>query len=707
MTQPATATPPSGPIAQDAVTLVHGTSFCVSGADGEVEADAAEGMFFRDTRIVSEWHIRVDGRPVQPIAARTPEPYRATFLGRAQLVDQGVESNLLVQRERYVGRGMREDIMLRNFGLRECHCSVTVELDADFADLFEVKQCRVTIHGEHSAEVGSGELRLTRRLRDGSRGIRVTAEQAEYSLDRLTFRVSVPPKGEWATSVTVQPMVDGDVVSSMFPVERPVEQSVPAQRIRKWREEGPVLRRTGDPMLGHILQRSFYDLGALRIFDRQCPDDAAIAAGAPWFMAVFGRDSILSSMMAIPIDPMLALGTVETLARHQGVNVDPGSEEQPGRILHEMRFGADSSLALGGSNTYYGTVDATPLFVMLVGELCRWGIEPARVEALVPHVDRALAWIERYGDADGDSFVEYQRTSDRGLVNQGWKDSWDGVNFADGRIAEAPIALCEVQGYVYAAYRARADIAEAFGDTAGVRDWLDRAADFKKLFNERFWLPDLGRYALGFDRDKRPIDALASNLGHLLWTGIVEAGRAEHVAEALLSPQMFSGWGVRTLAANMGAYNPMSYHNGSVWPHDTSLCAAGLMRYGFVDKAQRLASALFAAAAEFDGRLPELMCGFSREEFPQPMPYPTSCSPQAWASASPMYLLRVLMRMEPRVARHKLWLAPALPESFSPLAVDDVPLANARLSIDLDGGLVRVRGMPPGIDLVREPLWEN
>jgi glycogen debranching enzyme len=681
------------------VTLVNGTSFCVCGHDGDIDGAGAQGTFFLDTRIVSGWRVRVDGSPVEPITTLTGEPFRATFLGRVHLGERTVESTLLVERARYVGAGMREDLVLRNFGREDVSVAVTVHVAADFADLFEVKEDRVRAGGAHSVEVERDGLRLSRGGGTPSRGVRVTADRAEYALDHLAFRAVVPAKGEWSTSVAVQPVVDGELVPPQFPVEHPVEQSVPALRARQWHEVGPVLRMAGDPALVETLQRSRQDLGALRIFDPERPDDTVIAAGAPWFMTLFGRDSILSSMMALSIDPMLALGTAQTLARYQGKVVEPNSEEEPGRILHEMRFGADVSLALGGRNIYYGTADATPLFVMLLGELSRWGIGRDRVEALLPNADRALEWIERYGDRDGDGFVEYHRATERGLVNQGWKDSWDGINFADGRIARSPIALCEVQGYVYAAYRARACLAQVTGDVDGQRRWDERATAVKERFNERFWLPQLDRYALALDHEKQPVDSVASNIGHCLWTGIVDEDKAERVAESLMSPKMFTGWGVRTLATDMGAYNPMSYHNGSVWPHDTALVAAGLMRYGFVEHAQRVAEGVFDAAEAFGGRLPELMCGFDRAEYPQPVPYPTSCSPQAWASAAPVHLLRVLMRMEPCVPEGRVWLAPVLPESFAPIAIDEVPLAGARVSVEIDHE-VRVRGLPPDIELI-------
>ncbi|SES44348.1 glycogen debranching N-terminal domain-containing protein [Lentzea albida] len=674
------------------VTLVNGTSFCVCGHDGEIHGGGPQGIFFLDTRIVSGWRVRIDDAATEPITAVPAEPFRTTFLGRAVLGRRG-ESTLLVERTRYVGAGMREDVVLRNYGPEDLEVTLTVHVQADFADLFEVKEDRVRADQRRSgAEAREDGLELHR----GSRGVRVSADHAEYDLDRLTFHARVPARGEWSTRVTARPVVDGELAPALFPLDEPVEQSAPMTRARQWHESGPVLRVFGAPSLMRTLQQSREDLGALRIFDPERPQDTVIAAGAPWFMTLFGRDSILSSLMALPIDPTLALGTAQTLARHQGKAVEQNSEEEPGRILHEIRFGADSSLALGGRNVYYGTADATPLFVMLLGELSRWGIGDDQMGALLPHADRALEWVDHHGDRDGDGFVEYHRTTPRGLVNQGWKDSWDGVNFADGTIASSPIALCEVQGYVYAAFRARACLARVAGDDPGY--WEDRARALKKKFNDAFWLPELGRYAVALDHAKRPVDSVTSNVGHCLWTGIVDDDKAEQVAESLMSKEMFTGWGVRTLSSDMGAYNPMSYHNGSVWPHDSTIVAAGLMRYGFVDHAQRLASALFDAAEAFGGRLPELLCGFDRTEYARPVPYPTSCSPQAWASASPVHLLRVLLRLEPAVPDGKVRLAPALPDEFLPIAIDNVPLAGTRVTVEVDSE-VRVSGLPTEIVL--------
>jgi glycogen debranching enzyme len=692
------------------VTLVEGSSFCICTPSGDLSAAGPHGVFFRDTRILSRWELTVDGDLPEPLAALTPDPYRGTFLGRLPRRSGRTDTNLLVQRERRVGSGLREDIVIRNPAREPSACTVTLAVEADFADLFEVKEGRVQPRGERSVRAQGDRLLLDQRWRGDHRGAVVEApggsivavEGVHNSAGVIRYDVVVPARGQWSTSLLVRPVVDGEDVDPSFPLDRPLRESVPALRLRRWQESTPIAT-TGHDGLQSALRRSQEDLGALRIFDPEDPALAAVAAGAPWFMALFGRDSLLTAYMALPVDRSLALGTLRTLARHQGHTTDPLTEEEPGRILHEVRLGVQSGLSLGGGSTYYGTVDASPLFVVLLGELARWGAEPEQVHELLPHADRALDWIERFGDRDGDGFVEYQRATDRGLQNQGWKDSWDGVTFADGRVAEAPIALCEVQGYAYDAYRTRAQLAQDLGDPAGAQRWSDRAAELKAAFNERFWLPDRGWYALGLDRDKKPVDACASNMGHCLWSGIVDEDNAARVVEHLMSPAMFSGWGVRTLSADMGAYDPVSYHNGSVWPHDNAFIVAGLMRYGFVEESQRIAEALLEAAREFGGRLPELFCGFDRREFSEPVPYPTSCSPQAWASATPIQLVRTLLRFDPRLPQRQLWVAPVLPAAFTPLRVEGVGLGAVRIGIEVSGQGTSLVGMPPDVEVRQEP----
>jgi len=679
------------------VTLVEGSTFCIAASNGDMSPGTIHGLFFRDTRILSRWELRIDGRSPDPLVVQQEAPFSASYVCRTPPRAGRADSTLLVLRSRYVGDGMREDLVLENLSNEAAACTITLLADFDFADLFEVKENRV----------GGGVGRLSSQIADGlhadyrwmgqSRGVRVSAEPApDYGPGLISFQVVVPARGTWEARLHVQASVNDVLLPGRYGGDQPIGLSRPDQLLSAWREQGPAYAE-GPAGLLATLRQSQEDLGVLRIFDHDHPERVAVAAGAPWFMSLFGRDSLLSAWMALPIDASLALGTLQTLAHHQGDKVNPMTEEQPGRIMHEMRTGMQTALSLGGSSVYFGTADATPLFVMLLDEVRRWGAPSEEIVALLPHADRALDWITEFGDADGDGFVEYRRATDRGLVNQGWKDSGDGVNFANGRVADAPIALCEVQGYAYAAYQARARLAQAEGHGEVAQEWAERADKLRSAFNQAFWLEDRGYFAIALDADKRPVDALASNMAHCLWTGIVDDDKAASVARHLLSPEMFSGWGIRTLASSMGAYNPMSYHNGSVWPHDNAIAVAGLMRYGFVEEAQRVALAVLDAAEAFGGRLPELFCGFDRDRFTAPVSYPTSCSPQAWAAATPVFLLRSLLRLEPSLPEGRLTLWPVLPESLLPLRIDHLPVGDGVLSLDLRAEGNSIRQAPDGL----------
>ena len=724
----------AGPVAQlrpnsGTVTLVDESTFAISASAGDISSRwPPQGLFVRDTRILSRFEILVNGSRTEPLAAVTDDPFSSTFVSRCLPPHGRADSTLMVFRSRYVGQGMREDITIRNFGDEPSFCSVELFVGADFADLFAVKEGRdrdgahddpvsgtVTCDikggangGTDRTSSGLGTPTMTFSYRRGgvTRGVEVRFNgPVRLDHDLATFEMIVPPRGEWSTCVEVAPVIDGISIDPRYRCGQPVERAEPAERLALWRRQVPQVE-TDHPGLKNVVARSAEDLGALRIFDPDYPKRMVVAAGAPWFMTVFGRDSLLTAWMALLVDPDLALGVLQTLARFQGNEVDPRHDEQPGRILHEMRFGDAASLSLGGGSIYYGSADATPLFVMLLGELRRWGVAGELVDELLPNAERAIEWIEQFGDADGDGYVEYHRATDRGLTNQGWKDSWDGIRYADGRVAEAPIALCEVQAYTYGAFLARAHFAVEVGDTATHERFRAKAANLKAAFNRDFWLEDKGWFAVGLDADKRPIDSLTSNIGHCLWTGIVDEDKAGQVAAKLVSPEMFSGWGVRTLAANNGGYNPISYHCGSVWPHDTAIVAAGLARYGFDGAAQQLILALLDAAVAQGGRLPELFSGLDRGELSVPVGYPTSCSPQAWSAASPLLCLRTLLRLDPWIPQGKTWLCPNLPEGIGHLKVEGIPLAGARVTIEVGDevpGGVSITGLPPEIEVIHEP----
>jgi glycogen debranching enzyme len=700
-----TGTPPALETQPSMVTLVDGATFCISTSTGNVVSGSAMGLFVHDARVLSSWELAINGSPLEPLAVDSSDAISATFIGRTRPGPGQPESTTLVTRLREVGDGMAEMIRIRNLSPEAVELAVELTMATDFADLFEVKEGHVRTPDPGTAEVIDGTILLHHDHNGHSRGTRVTSSlnggpPPQLAPGRMTWHLHVPPRAEWSCEVLVEALVDEIPVASFAEIEEGERAAI--RRLRDWRIGAPVVS-TPHEGLSRTIARSLEDLGALRMVDPRNPERTGVAAGAPWFMATFGRDSLLTSWMVLPIDLRLALGTLQTLADTQGERVDPYSEEQPGRIIHERRLGPASSLPLGNRGTYYGSADSTPLFVMLLGELRRWGQASADVEALLPNADRALDWIAEYGDRDGDGFVEYQRSSDRGLPNQGWKDSVDAITFADGTFAEPPIALAEVQGYVYAAYLARAHFAVESGDPDLGREWTQRARELKRAFNEQFWLEDRGYYALALDRDKRPVDSLASNMGHCLWTGIVDEDKAQSVVDHLMSPEMFSGWGIRTLASSMAAYNPMSYHNGSVWPHDNAIIAAGLSRYCFTAEAERVATGILDAAALLGGRLPELFCGMRRDEFARPVPYPTACAPQAWAAGSPFLLLRTLLRMEPRIPFGEVHLDPFLPPSYLPLTVSNLSLAGRRVSVDVTADGFSMDGLDPAITLVPEP----
>jgi len=668
-----------------------------------MHASFPEGLFYRDTRFLAEMELRVNGHVPEPLAATTTDPFSASFVLRDHPLRGRADSHLVIFRHRYVGRGMREDVVVCNFGEEPAFCAIELSLNCDFADLFEVKEGRIERTGDLRLE--SDRARMTFSYRRG--GFRRSTFVDFSTVPKIngniaSYELIIPARGQWSTCLQVTPVIDATPVEPRYRCEVPVDRATPVERLAAWRRQLPIMACDHDAF-GALLNRSTEDLAALRIFDPDHPDRAVVAAGAPWFMTLFGRDSLLTSWMAMMVDPDLALGTLQTLARFQGRAVNPLTEEEPGRILHEMRFGEAAGISLGGGTIYYGTADATPLFVMVLGELQRWGSRRGDVDALLPAADRALEWITRFGDKDGDGYVEYERASDRGLVNQGWKDSWDAVRFADGRLARPPIAMCEVQGYVYAALVARSHFATESGDTALAEQLRGRAEALKAAFNRDFWLEDRGYFAMALDADKTPVDGLASNMGHCLWTGIVDEQKAPSVARHLLRDELFSGWGVRTLADTVKGYNPISYHCGSVWPHDNAIAAAGLMRYGFVDEAHQIMEGMIAAAPFFDCRLPELFAGLPRSQFRFPVSYPTSCSPQAWAAAAPLLFLRTMLRFEPDIRNATLNLAPRVPEWIGTLALEQVPLMGGHLSVRVDGDRLDVREVPDGLTVVEEP----
>jgi glycogen debranching enzyme len=661
------------------VTLFEGAAFCASSATGDIDAGTTEGLFVLDARLLSSLVVEINGKRPEPLAAEVLDPHRATFVAR-------LGETLVLERYRSIGDGLHDELVVRNVGGEACYVEVVVSADADFASPLEVRDGVATTTEVTSRVEGAGLVITQRR---GPLGVRLSVaagdrEPAEVSAGRVAHEAIVGAGTAWRLSVDVVALVEGAEVE-------PHGSHLPTERLERWRRGLPQVR-TDHPGLQAVIARCADDLGALRVFDPEVPERAVVAGGVPWAMALHARDALLTAWMALLVDPGLAIGVLETLARHQGQAKDDRTEEEPGRILRKLAF--------GGGAPSYGAVDTTPLFVMLLGELRRWGLAPELVERLLPHADAALDWLDRRADG---GWVAYARPTDRGRRHQSWRDTDAGLRSADGRLAGPPLATAETQALWYAALVARSHFAREGGDPTGEAAWRAKADAVRARFHDDFWLDELGYPALALTADGSRVDALGSHLGWCLWTGILGPDDAASVAKHLTSPDLFSGWGVRTLATSTVGSSPLGYHHGAVWPHDTAIAAAGLMRYGFVDESRRLLGGLLDAAVAFGGRLPELFAGFDRVDIGFPVAYPNACVPSAWASASVLLGLRTVLRFDPWVPAGVVHVAPVLLDGVDRLRVEDIPLLGGRLSVTVAGGEVGVDGVPPGIEVVTTP----
>ncbi|HEX6425858.1 MAG TPA: glycogen debranching N-terminal domain-containing protein [Acidimicrobiales bacterium] len=696
------------------VTLVEGGSFCISDPSGDIfdrSSAGATGLFVADRRVLSRFVLTVDGHPLAPVDRHVTDPAAATFVGQAAPASDAARDapRPLVVRRRTLGAGLRDDVEVRNAGAEPTYVEIEIDLGADLAPLGAVRDGVAARDVAEPVEPAAGasacEVLLVRGRGAARVGCRVTGSEGVTARGgSLRWEAIVPARGARTFAVVVAPVVGGaDLVPGRLLADG-AEHRESARRLVRWQQAMPRVAGDHQPLLA-ALRRSARDLASLRVLDPDFPERAVVAAGTPWHRALHGRDALLTAWMSLIVDPELALGTLETLARFQGREIDGRTEEQPGRILHRLRFGTAGFGAEDGGAARavsYGSVDATPLFVMLLGELRRWGLAPEVVDRLLPHADRALAWIADFGDRDGDGYVEYQRATDRGERHQAWKDSGSPVRHPDGRPAAGPLALAEVQGYVYAAYRARSHFAVEAGDDTAAAAWAHRAVALRAAFNRDFWLDDVGWFALALDGDNLPVPALASNVGHCLWSGIVDEDKAAVLVKHLMSDDLFSGWGLRTLAASAAAYDPLGAHTGAVWPHDTALCAAGLVRYGLVDEAHRLVLAQLDAPDAGGGRL-AVLSGLDRDDVPAPVRLPDACEARAWSAAAPLLHLRSLLRLDPDVAQGRLRLAPVLPPAIRSLRVERIPLLGGTVTVAVDGDRVEVSDLPGGIELLTEP----
>jgi glycogen debranching enzyme len=666
------------------VNCLEGSTFMVSDLIGDVgpDPDQVLGLFYRDMRHLSRWHLAIDGESLETLSNGASGYPSATFFlaGPGSVYDNPTVS---VIRERTLGKGSGEDLHEKltviNSGREEIVIELSMTFDSDFADLFEVKNKQLIKKGVISRHVSGQEVELLYRREDFERRTIIHADNARLSQGSADFLLRLKPGGSWSGTLQVsfesiaprqKTGAASDLPSSTI---KPRHDADHRNQMDAWLDAAPIVRASWDT-LWHTYERSLRDLAALRLHTQALPEGAAIpAAGLPWFMAVFGRDSLIASYQALPFVPQLAAATLRVLARRQATAWDDFRDAEPGKILHELRFGELTYFEDWPQSPYYGSADSTPLFLILLDEYERWSGDTDLVLELEPQARAALDWLEHYGDLDGDGYLEYQRRNlQSGLENQGWKDSWDSIVYPDGRLASLPRATCELQGYAYDARVRTARLAREVWHDDATADRLERdAADLKARFNADFWVDDGDFFALALDGDKNQVPTLTSNMGHLLWSGIVDDSKADAVVNHIMGDRLFSGWGVRTLATGQAAFNPLSYHDGTVWPHDNGLIAAGLARYRRREEAGRIAVAMFEAAGHFDHRLPEVFAGYPRSLTQFPVEYPTACSPQAWAAGTPLLLIRVLLGLEPY--GHGLTSIPHVPHVMGSLGVIGVP----------------------------------
>lgn len=661
------------------VSILEGNTFVVSDLRGDIDATPTDttGLFAWDTRFLSKWRLTINGQTPNSLSTDDLQYFSAQFFLVPGTGTIYVDADLSIIRKRAVGNGFHEDLIILNHSPKPVDLDIRIEVGSDFADLFEVKD-KLTKKGEFYNQITDEHLVLGYRrekyIRETWISSSMPADMSAADTPSLSWRAHVEPHGEWSTGLDVSLgriiMGVGYRTTKYHSAE---ERAHPDMQVDldTWFATAPKLVCDWEP-LPVTYKRSLVDLAALRFYPIGVPGAALPSAGLPWFMTVFGRDSMLTSLQALPFAPELAESTLRTLAGRQGRQVDGFRDEEPGKIIHEQRFGEMTAFTERPHSPYYGSADSTPLFLILLDEYERWTGNKDLVRRLEQNARAALDWIDRYGDSNGDGYIDYERKMETGLENQCWKDSWNSIIFADGTLSKLPRATCEIQGYAYDAKVRSARLArEIWGDPA-LADRLDKeAAEFKQRFNRDYWIPDRQFFALAIDGDGRKVDSLTSNIGHLLWSGIVDDDKAEACVRHLMSDKLYSGWGIRTMAEGEGGYNPIGYHVGTVWPFDNSFIAWGLRRYGYRDEAARVGFGILEAAQFFRGRLPEAFGGYAREVTEFPVEYPTACSPQAWSTGAPLLMLRTLLGLEP--IGDRLLVDPAIPLQIQEIQLLDIP----------------------------------
>ena len=676
---------------EELLALKSGAVFVCARRDGDIRParTSGEGLYAQDTRHLSELRLTVGGWPPVPLSSVMESGHYAVINATNPVLRSAggtpvAQETLNVRRTVLIADRLFYRVRVRNFDLKPVVTVAEVSLAADFADVFEVRGVDRGTSGRVLEPTRDGDrVRFGYVAADGQH--RETLVELEPSPARVTIdggRVRVA----WDVRLDVRESISLWITVTPAGVEVGDAEPTAAQAAGQlesahgeWVDACAQIS-TDNELFDRLIDASVRDLHALMmpVGDVQLP-----AAGIPWYVAPFGRDSLLSACEALMINPEVARGTLLALAGLQAQNDEAWRDAEPGKILHELRIGELARTGHIPHTPYYGTVDATPLFLMVAGGYYRWTLDLDTMRQLRPALDAALAWIDEWGDRDGDGFVEYERRAPAGLINHGWKDSHDSIVHADGSLAQGPIALVEVQGYVYEAKLRIADVYEALGDEARAGRLRAEAGELRIAFNEAFWDADEGFPVLALDGRKNQVRSVTSNPAHCLYCGIVDDDKAAMVAERLMAADMFSGWGIRTLSGSSPAYNPMSYHNGSIWPHDNAIAAAGLKRYGFDAATNRIAAGLFDVASDArDFRLPELFCGFQRDGSRAIVAYPVACIPQAWAATAPFMLLQAMLGISAHAPQNRLTVdRPRLPDWLGAVEIRDILVGGSKVSL--------------------------
>lgn len=659
-------------MSDNTISILDGSTFLVSSPNGDIDAgpNQAEGFFYKDMRHLSKWKLTVDGITLDVLSTDFTEYYFSQHFCVPPTGTIYKNPTISVIRRRFIGDGFVEDLTVLNHGTEAQELQLRLDVGCDFADLFEVKDA-LQKKGEFYQAFREKQLVLGYRRESFVRETRIssTIPVTEATASNVIFRITLQPKSAWNTKFHVTPVTGETAHAPKFTTAAGIAMR---RDLKQWIEQAPAVNCHPEAVRMYV--RNLVDIAALRFHPDTMSEHSLPAAGLPWFMALFGRDSVITSYELLPFAPELASTTLHALAESQGKNEVELTEEEPGKILHELRFGELTHFHERPQAPYYGAADTTPLFLMLLDEYERWSGDVDLVRQLEPNARAALDWIDHWGDRDGDGYIEYQRKTTLGLDNQCWKDSWNSILFHDGTLAPTPRATCEIQGYAYDAKVRCARLArEIWKDEALASKLEAQAADLKRRFNTDFWIPDREFFAVALDGHKKKVDSLCSNIGHLLWSGIVDDDKAVALRNHLMSPKMFTGWGVRTMAEGEAGFNPIEYHNGTIWPHDCMIVAAGLARYGFRKEATEIITGIFVASLFFRSRLPEVFAGYDREKTLFPVQYPTACLPQAWAAGSPMLGFRTLLGLEPKGEVLTSAPDPVLPPWMGTLSIEGIP----------------------------------